>query len=423
MSQNKIKAKNIDPYSILIDESDYENKTISNDYEENLETLKNQDKKEEKKYIKKKIIKKIIHKKKKDKKSASDFEQVEPSTETQIDELEQAEASQDVNEQTVQPEQPDENYIWMYNLVEASTNLMCIVQNQTITYINHNGVKMLDFFAPEEVIGMNVFDMIAPEHHNLFSENLEQTLSAQELTEIELLSAADKKISAQIGLTYVETGDVLTYMLEAIDITNWKKVEFEKQQAEKKLSQIVLHDDLTGLPGKNLFKDRLDMAIARSTRQSYGKPESSIDKIAILLMNIDKLTPINEALGRKAGDHAIRNIGIRLASSFRGVDTIARATGDGFWMVLEGIRTSEDAEMIARRTLGIMYEDMTYKGNNLALSCSIGISLFPDHGTAARDLIRKAKSALKEVKYSGGGFYRLYDEGIALQPEEFDEFE
>ena len=85
-----------------------------------------------------------------------------------------------------------------------------------------------------------------------------------------------------------------------------------------------MHDDLTGLPSNNLFEDRLQMAISRSTRQAYGKAGLSQNRIAVIIMNIDRIEEINKELGKDASDYVLRNIAVRLASSFRSCDTIAK---------------------------------------------------------------------------------------------------
>jgi diguanylate cyclase (GGDEF)-like protein len=165
------------------------------------------------------------------------------------------------------------------------------------------------------------------------------------------------------------------------------------------------HDRLTGLPNRALLIERLQRAIAR-VRRSGGKG-------AVLFIDLDRFKAVNDSQGHAAGDELLKAVAARLQARLRTTDTLARHGGDEFVAVLENIHTGEDASVVARELIDLLETPFELSGRHTVhIGGSIGISLFPDHGTDADQLIERADTALYCAKNEGRGAFRYYTETL-----------
>jgi diguanylate cyclase (GGDEF)-like protein/PAS domain S-box-containing protein len=163
---------------------------------------------------------------------------------------------------------------------------------------------------------------------------------------------------------------------------------------QEDLRRLANHDALTGLPNRILFGERLARFIADSTRERR--------RFIVLFADVDELKYINDTLGHTAGDELLRGVAARLESCLREGDTIARLGGDEFVIVLTRTDMSDDAiAAIVERIRVAIAEPMTVAGRDLRISCSIGVSRFPDDGIEAVDLLKHADQAMYRAKRMG----------------------
>ena len=395
-SIKKANITNSDPYDILLPQ------------ENSLQEADDASINTPKKKIIKKIVKKVLH-------SENNLEKKE-LLEPQITVLE-PDNQQEIYQPNYDSNSNNNNnnsdeHFWITNLVENSSNLMCVVKDGLISYINKTGVSMLKFLDPLEIITMPFIDIFDDGAKEKFNADFDNIINNQNPYQSVFITTENQKLDVELSIISLPNGDENSFLVEAKNISYIKKIEEKYRANEQKVKQNFMHDDLTGLPSSNLFEDRLQMAIARSARRAYGKADAAQNRIAVIVMNVDKIDAISQELGVDAANHVLRNIAIRLASSFRNCDTIAKNDSKSFLLILEGLNSLDDAETVARRTLGIMYEQIGYKGSNLALGCSIGISIFPEHGIKARKLLNAAEKALDEVSKNGGNFYMIYNESL-----------
>ncbi|KFB78230.1 MAG: Bacteriophytochrome cph2 [Candidatus Accumulibacter cognatus] len=160
-----------------------------------------------------------------------------------------------------------------------------------------------------------------------------------------------------------------------------------------------LFDDLTGLPNRNLLKDRLAHAIAQ--------PRHPDAVLAVLTIEPDRFQSVNETLGREAGDCVITELAARLAAHVHPADTLARVEGDEFVLVADIARV-ELASVLAQAIIAAMARPLVVAGRELTLGASIGIALFPKDGERGDDLLRCAVSAMHKARAEGGGRSHLY---------------
>ncbi len=176
----------------------------------------------------------------------------------------------------------------------------------------------------------------------------------------------------------------------------------ERKQAEELIKYQLYHDLLTNLPNRTLFRDRLNMAMAQSKRS--GK------KLAILYLDMDRFKIINDSLGHFVGDELLQAVAQRLRSELREADTLARVGGDEFNLLIPEINDDQDARNLAEKILRITTQPFVIKNEEIYISFSIGISIYPSDGDTKDTLIKNADIAMYKVKNAGKNGYAFYAE-------------
>lgn len=157
--------------------------------------------------------------------------------------------------------------------------------------------------------------------------------------------------------------------------------------------QMAYHDNLTGLPNRLLFKDRLRQALANSRRNEVG--------LAVIFIDLDRFKPINDKYGHRAGDELLRQVAVRLAACVRESDTVARLSGDEFAIVLPGITLGNDAEKVVLKVATEIGRSFEIAGQSLHIGMSAGIAFHPEHGDEGEILLDAADDAMYRAKESG----------------------
>ncbi len=174
----------------------------------------------------------------------------------------------------------------------------------------------------------------------------------------------------------------------------------ERQIAEEYMRHLAFHDNLTGLPNRALLHERMDAAIA----QCLGRSRN----LALLFLDLDGFKAVNDSLGHDAGDDLLRQLAVRLNRAVRSDDTVARLAGDEFIIILNGIAGHRDAEEVAAQILADLSRGFQLGEAFVNVTASIGIALFPEHGTEIEKLIRYADTAMYLAKQDGKNAYALY---------------
>jgi diguanylate cyclase (GGDEF)-like protein len=194
--------------------------------------------------------------------------------------------------------------------------------------------------------------------------------------------------------------EVILLALYALLIPVLRRVTRRVKGQMAEIEHRALHDDLTGLPNRVLFRDRIAEAVARSTAGG--------GRFAVMLLDLDRFKEVNDALGHQSGDAMLRELGTRLADALGEGETYARLGGDEFGIVLP-LATAESAGQVAERILTVVAEPFVLEGLTLEVAASIGIALAPEHGYDVDTLIRHADIAMYLAKESRSGF-AFYDE-------------
>ncbi|SEO79219.1 diguanylate cyclase (GGDEF) domain-containing protein [Aquisalimonas asiatica] len=194
----------------------------------------------------------------------------------------------------------------------------------------------------------------------------------------------------------------------AYNITDQYQARQAAREQEERIRHLALHDHLTGLANRTLFLDRLGHAIARAEREEY--------RLALLFIDLDRFKPVNDAHGHHVGDSVLQEIARRLQDTVRSLDTVVRHGGDEFVVLLPRIDTEADAGNAAARILDALKRPLLIEGLELRIGGSIGIGLYPDHGTDADALQHVADDAMYDAKAAGGSTYRFAGGAMVTTP-------
>lgn len=178
-----------------------------------------------------------------------------------------------------------------------------------------------------------------------------------------------------------------------------------RKEIEAKLFHDAHHDTLTGLPNRAMFSERVKTALLRQKRQPT-------ENLALLFVDLDRFKNINDTLGHSAGDEFLLEVSRRINSAIRELDFLARLGGDEFVILLEPIKTLDDAKDVATRIIEVMKEPFELNGQQHFSGASIGIATSQGPDDSVDRLLRDADAAMYEAKSMGRGRYVIFDEAI-----------
>jgi len=187
----------------------------------------------------------------------------------------------------------------------------------------------------------------------------------------------------------------------ARDLGDRVGVAFATAAKDEQLYYQAHYDTLTKLPNRLYFKDQLAHKLVQAHREQY--------EFALLFIDLDFFKNVNDSLGHAAGDEVLRQAATRFRDCVRDSDTVARLGGDEFTLILAPIKTSRDAEKVARNVLASMAAPFLVSGDEHFLNASVGIALFPADGTTGEELLRNADTAMYRAKESGRGQYVYFE--------------
>jgi len=205
----------------------------------------------------------------------------------------------------------------------------------------------------------------------------------------------------QASIVLDSSGQRGHYVAVLTDITDQKR-------AEQELRYLANYDTLTSLPNRTLLSERLSRAIVRARRHGH--------RIALLFLDLDRFKDINDSLGHAAGDRILRAAAVRLQETVGAEHTVARLGGDEFTVVLENLDTPEQAEDVARRLIKAFEAPLDFdERHDVAISPSIGISVYPDHAQVPTDLLKHADTAMYQAKAAGRRTFMRYTEAMDVE--------
>lgn len=266
--------------------------------------------------------------------------------------------------------------------------------------------------AADQMIGTSIVGMRSAEQAESLSTHFPMILQAEQSREMLLTRAlrGDAFDAAEVLVRHKKepknvwlsvsgrplkdsNGDMRCSILVFHDIT-------EQKHKEQHLTHLAKHDDLTNLPNRSLFHDYLHQALARGLRQQ--------ELVAVLFLDLDEFKSINDTLGHHSGDLVLQTIAERLRECVRKSDTVARLSGDEFAIILDSISRKEDASRVAQKIREALSKPLQLEGQEVSVTASIGISIYPTDGKHPQALLTNADTAMYLVKEQGGNGYHHY---------------
>ncbi|MGH8640690.1 MAG: putative bifunctional diguanylate cyclase/phosphodiesterase, partial [Burkholderiales bacterium] len=272
-----------------------------------------------------------------------------------------------------------------------------------LTEINRSGLAMLEAATIEQVRSHGLASFVKPEHRDRFREFFRKGANnepAQVEFEISGLNGTRRWLESRLAPLHLPENGGASLLVVARDVT-------EHKLTQERIEYLSHHDALTGLPNRNLFHDRLELAVAHARRRG--------EVLGVLLANLDRFKKVNESLGHEAGDQLLREVAERLKSSLREVDTIARLSGDDYAILVEGAGTTEDVVAVAEKVMQALATPFEVRDHEIFVSASIGVASCVNGACTAGKLLESAALAAARAKKDGGGSYQVYqDEPITL---------
>tara|TARA_R110002126_G_scaffold43555_26_gene124972 strand:+ start:1290 stop:2666 length:1377 start_codon:yes stop_codon:yes gene_type:complete len=229
--------------------------------------------------------------------------------------------------------------------------------------------------------------------------------------ELNALAVPLKTHSGIIGVLLVQnTVQALAYSEADLDMLEFVAtqvaVSIERKQMMARLKHHALYDQLTNLPNRELFQDRINSALARAEREQVS--------LALLYVDLDKFKQINDSFGHNVGDELLQLTAQRLLTSIRQTDTAARFGGDEFVILLEQVTNDSIALQLAEQIRQALGQPYLINGQQLSINPSIGVAVYPEHGSGQKELILHADAAMYRAKKAGGNKVVLSDGKLLL---------
>ncbi|BCS55510.1 EAL domain-containing protein [Geobacter sp. SVR] len=308
----------------------------------------------------------------------------------------------------------EEERMRLASIVESSNDaILGLDLNGTITSWNR-GAETVYGYSAKEATGRHVSMIIPVEHQGEIEQIRETIVNGRDVMHFETVRIRKDGRRIYVSLTASPTrglnGSVTGISAIARDVT-------ERREMEELINYRAYHDTLTDLPNRQLFMDFLTLELAQARRN--GK------KLALLFLDLNDFKQINDTLGHDAGDQLLQEVARRLRACIRESDTVSRLGGDEFTVLMPDLGQTNDVGIVIRKILSVFMDPFMLNDIATASSTSIGISMFPDDGDSAEELIKKADIAMYEAKERGNNAYQFFNAEInarTLQRQELESF-
>jgi diguanylate cyclase (GGDEF)-like protein/PAS domain S-box-containing protein len=291
-------------------------------------------------------------------------------------------------------------HMWMANRVleHTSNSVMVTDRNGVIERVNPAFTRLTDY-RPDEVQGQHLRVLNSGRQDEAFYEDLWQRLNASGHWKGEVWN---RRKNGELYLESMsmsgvrdERGRYSHFVAICSDVT-------QRQLHEDRLSYLATHDALTGLLNRTQFVECVQQAISMARRKAT--------RVAVMFIDLDGFKAINDTFGHAVGDEVLKVVGTRLKAALRDSDAVARFGGDEFAVMLEDMRDCAAASRVARTLVDSIGAAIPVEAESVQVTASIGISLFPEHGTTPKDLLLSADLAMYEAKSAGKNGHCIHGE-------------
>ena len=259
-----------------------------------------------------------------------------------------------------------------------------IIQSVNRTFCHITG------WQPDDVLGKSPNLLRSGRHKPTFYKKLWSALEKSGFWQGEIYN---RKKNGDIYLEYLSISTVRLpdgapshYIGVFTDIT-------KRKRAEETIKHMAYYDALTNLPNRALFLERLNQALIQAARNHRI--------LSVLFLDLDRLKVINDTLGHNMGDRLLKAVAARLKLAMRDTDTVARLAGDEFMLLLPEISSADDIQKITKKLIDTFNQPFEFDGQELYVTASIGVAIYPNDGVDADTLLKNADTAMYRAKRTG----------------------
>ena len=287
--------------------------------------------------------------------------------------------------------------LWAKVFEASAESLIVMDADMRIITVNQ-AFRRHSLYDMVELIGKRPAFLLSPHNSHEQLDSLRQTLARRGYWqgEIWIQRKSLEAYPAWLVMNAVRDLDGVTthFIASSLDIS-------ERKASERQIEHMAHHDALTGLANRHVSKLRLAAAIAQARRSG--------EKVGVLFVDLDRFKHVNDALGHHVGDALLQSVSARLLQLVREGDTVSRLGGDEFVVILNGIGDAAAiADLLDARLIPAMREPHEVEGSELYVSCSVGVAIYPDHGTDMDTLMRHADAAMYQAKSGGRDHARMF---------------
>ena len=291
-----------------------------------------------------------------------------------------------------------------------------VINGKEYSYSDESGLKKLklDHIKKIEIETGDVYSItkLSIEQIENFLGRLNQGRSIERVNHLMTIHGSECWLNIKIQPWYTPFGKIGGYIMFVENVTEVQQARMRLSHLEEQENRLAYNDLLTGLPNRQLFYDRLNMALATAYRQ--------LNKVGLMFLDLDGFKAVNDKLGHDVGDMLLKAVAERIQACVRETDTVSRLGGDEF-TVIASVQNEQDFSLIAQKIIDNVNKPFDLGPHRgVHIGTSIGISLYPQHGGAANDLIRKADTAMYVAKNGGKNRFCVFEDSMIEEGERED---
>ncbi|BCB27535.1 hypothetical protein SKTS_24210 [Sulfurimicrobium lacus] len=289
-----------------------------------------------------------------------------------------------------------ERHAFSQALLKAQSDVdegMLVLQDGGIVFANEAMARLTGYRVDELLGGMPYADLVHPDSRSEIQDKNRRRLAGEQFEnryETSIVTKEGERREVELAVAIVKNGEIIQTVVVVRDIT-------ERKGLQDNLRHMAHYDELTNLPNRALFFDRLERALADARRHGSD--------FAMLFIDLDGFKAVNDAYGHQAGDRLLQEVAHRMEQCVRESDTVARMGGDEFAVIVGDVAQNEDASGVAQKIIDSLSAPLLLDGVDCHIGASIGISLFPHDGETSETLLTKADGAMYSAKNKGKNTY------------------
>jgi len=285
-------------------------------------------------------------------------------------------------------------------ILRTAPSLVIVLDQKGRVVLFNHACQTLTGYTEEEVVGREIWDFLIPPSEVIeLKEKLHGLYPGGKPLDHEghwLTIHGDAPLMAWSSTVIATTGNAQRHLVcTGVDIS-------QKRRAEQQLRFLASHDSLTGLPNRSQFMEHLIVSLAQTKRSGRH--------LAVLFLDLDRFKTVNDTLGHEIGDQLLTAAALRIRSSVREMDVVARIGGDEFTVLMTGLVDIDPIATIAKKIISNIKKTFDIDKHQCHIGVSVGIGLFPEHGDDPQTLLKKADQAMYAVKESGRNSFKIWDE-------------